>query len=342
MLLTLLPSFKNAIHISEVLYHWRISENSTATNPDSKPYSKRSSRLAIERYLKRIHTNAKIYSSGIDNLHNLWFIDDASYFVTVLVDMTDARCSAELFLESFYQINSCQNSEVLFIYSQKILNSKLETIATFDTPTTSPEIFNRGAKFAKGSHLLFLNGCDIFITPEPLEQLLGLFKINGVGLVAPKSLYSDGNTKSFGVALINQTVIPIGRGYEDAFPGYLCFMRDYQNFSAVGSEGIVVSRDVFNKVGGFDKSFDLAVSTIDLCIKIRQLGLRVVQSPCVKIQVIQKTPTKRYTYDCVFGDYPQNQIMQLKNKWGVNVLEKDSYYNKNLMQSNGYFQLSNF
>jgi len=34
--------------VQRVMYHWRISANSTATNPDSKPYSLRSCRLAIQ------------------------------------------------------------------------------------------------------------------------------------------------------------------------------------------------------------------------------------------------------------------------------------------------------
>jgi hypothetical protein len=297
--------------------------------------------LAVQRYLKRNRINAAIYSSGIDNLHNLWFESNFSLSISILVDMTDAHCSSELFLETFYQINTFSNFEILLVYPDKILNSKLDIVSLFDEAAAGAEIFNRGAKFAQSSHLLFMNGCDMFITPEPLEQLLGLFQIGKVGLVAPKSLYSDGNTKSYGVALMNKAAIPLGRGYEDSFPGYLCFMRDYQNFSAVGPDGVVVSRDIFNKVGGFDESFNLSVSIVDFCIKVQQLGLRIVQTPCVKIQVIQKSPSKKYIYDCIFEDYPKEQISQLKNKWGSNALEKDSYYNKNLMQTNGYFQLSN-
>ncbi|MCR4890660.1 MAG: glycosyltransferase [Lachnospiraceae bacterium] len=51
---------ENILHIPKVLYHWKASQNSTADNPDSKPYAYERAREAILDYFRRRGIEAEV------------------------------------------------------------------------------------------------------------------------------------------------------------------------------------------------------------------------------------------------------------------------------------------
>ena len=48
-----------------MLYHWRMHQNSTSTNPDSKPYAETAGQLALERHYERIGIKAEVSESEL-------------------------------------------------------------------------------------------------------------------------------------------------------------------------------------------------------------------------------------------------------------------------------------
>ena len=91
MLLYATSQARKVYGVQKVLYHWRISDASTATNPDSKPYSRRSARLAIQNQLKRGSLDADIIASGVASLYNLWFGVSGDQKISVCLLYT-SRC----------------------------------------------------------------------------------------------------------------------------------------------------------------------------------------------------------------------------------------------------------
>ena len=55
---------KKIVHISKVLYHWRVHQNSTAMISESKPYAYEAGVLVIEDHLKRLNIDAKVSQGG--------------------------------------------------------------------------------------------------------------------------------------------------------------------------------------------------------------------------------------------------------------------------------------
>ena len=52
-------------NVPYMLYHWRMHQNSTSTNPDSKPYAETAGQLALERHYERIGIKAEVSESEL-------------------------------------------------------------------------------------------------------------------------------------------------------------------------------------------------------------------------------------------------------------------------------------
>ncbi len=340
-------------HVAKVLYHWRISENSTATNPDSKPYSLYSCRKAIYEQFIREGIEADIVSSGIYLLHNPWFRGMRDAKVSVVVDMQPwvkeqaspaarAYNTIDSFVEYFAQNNSLPNVEVVLVgegLETRGFDGPFSVVACSGDEGVLPRL-NRAASQAAGDYLVFLDGGCFFDTPEPLEQLIGACSLEGVGVAAPKVLYRNGRNKTYGVAVTSERVMPLYRGYEDDFPGYQCNIRSFQNSSACGLQGLTISRELFEKLGGFDEDFVGELGAVDLCHRVLEQGLRVANLCTVKLRTADVCSEHYFVCAENAPDYPSHEVAKFDKKWPGVRAAGDPYFNPNLDQSSSYCQVA--
>lgn len=338
-------------HVPRVMYHWRISENSTATNPDSKPYSLYSCRKAQRAHYERMGVGAGIVSSGIYLLHNPWF-KSAAGKVSVVVDAEPwlgghegGRKAAfdmlDQFSEFFAQNNSYEDVEVLLVGHEIDpwrFGNRFRVVEC-SAGATLYERLNAGAKKATGNYVVFLDAGCSFDVAEPLEQLVGLCSLDGVGVAAPKTLYRGGRNKTYGVAVTSERIMPLYRGYEDDFPGYQCNLRAFQNVSACGVQGLTISRELFEGVGGFDERFESEVGAADLCRRVLEQGLRVAQTCTVKLRTSDTCPEHYYVSSENASDFTDADVAFFDEKWPGVREAGDPYYNVNLDQASGYCQV---
>lgn len=333
--------------VQKVLYHWRISDASTATNPDSKPYSRRSARLAIQNQLKRSSLDARIVASGVASLYNLWFDSSSERKISVVVRCGFEPLDVARFVEWFEQTNSYGRYELIVVASNRSALPKEPLFAqgcciVADEGEGLFACFNRGARSASGDYLLFMDDRCSFLTAEPLEQLSGMCSLQGIGAVAPKTLYADGATKCFGIAITPKRIMPLYRGYPDDFPGYQCNTRAFQNCSAVSYQGLFTPAKVFFEAGGFDERFEGDVGSADYCVRLCNLGYRIVQMPTVKIESEEKSPQERYDNGLNAPDFSEADIARFDEKWPGFRSKGDPFFNKNLDQGSSYFQVAPF
>lgn len=136
---------------------------------------------------------------------------------------------------------------------------------------------NWAARFARGDRLVFLND-DTQISPGWLEGLSAAMDSSPeVGVVGSRVLLSDGRLQEAGSIIWRDgTTRGIGRGADPTAPEYL-FRRtvDYVSFCSA-----MVRRDAWEAVGGFDERyFPAYYEDADLCLRLRQMGLRTVYAP---------------------------------------------------------------
>lgn len=331
-------------HESRVLYHWRMTDESTANNPDAKPYAKVASRLAIANNMDASLSDANIIGSGILNTQNLWFRPNKEKpVVSVVIDGGTSSARAQAFIELFEQTNGYHHVEVIIVFNGGFVEDDARggcTVLHDEAGASKFSRFNKGAHDASGEYLVFMDADAVFQTPEPLEQMLGMCRREGVGVVAPKTLYADGSVKCYGVAVTSERIMPLYRGYPDDFPGYQCNTRAFQNNSAVSYLGLMTPKALFDEAGGFDPEYETEIGCADYCQRVMDAGRRIVQMCTVKVQTDEKCPDIHYDNATNAPDFSEEDLALFDAKWPGVRAAGDPYFNRNLDQSSSYFQIA--
>jgi glycosyltransferase involved in cell wall biosynthesis/Flp pilus assembly protein TadD len=134
---------------------------------------------------------------------------------------------------------------------------------------------NQGARAARGELLVFLNN-DTVPLAGWLEALIETAEYNiSIGIVGGKLLYPDGKIQHAGVGFIN--------GIPDHplrnFPGDHPEANETRELDMVTGACLLIKKDLFFECGGFDEQYKNGVEDIDLCLKVRMNGYKVIYNP---------------------------------------------------------------
>ena len=152
---------------------------------------------------------------------------------------------------------------------------------------------NRALRVARGRHVLLLNP-DAEVRPGAVARLAAYLDANpDVGAVGPRLLWPDGSTQPSRrrfpgrlTGFVEGTVLqrwlggwaPIRRFYMADQPDDRSHDVDW----LVGA-GLMVRRDVLERVGVFDDRFFMYSEEVDLCRRIKIAGWRVVYLPDAEV-----------------------------------------------------------
>jgi len=138
---------------------------------------------------------------------------------------------------------------------------------------------NQGARVAEGKYLVFLNN-DTVPLYGWLEEMLKIIETEkNVGIVGSKLLYPDNTIQHAGVAIADfpQSIYPYHihrKSPADALE--VNVVKDYQ---AVTGACMLIPKEFFDRLGGFDEGFLNGYEDVDLCFRVREAGYRVVYTP---------------------------------------------------------------
>jgi GT2 family glycosyltransferase len=139
----------------------------------------------------------------------------------------------------------------------------------------------------KGDYVLILNP-DTVLRDDTLERMVNLLDENpDIGVLGPKSLYEDGTAH---VSFFHHwgflqiwfwRILPyqMSRVLCDRFTSY-----NRQDVLFVSGACLLIRRTIFEQIGGYDSEYFLTVEdVVDLCIRARKTGCRIVFSPEAEI-----------------------------------------------------------
>ena len=95
---------------------------------------------------------------------------------------------------------------------------------------------------------------------------------------------------------------------------------------------MMVRRDVFEKLDGFDESFAVAFNDVDFCLKAREQGLLVVYLPSVEL-VHRESISRGFDEDPTGRARYIEEESHIHAKWARIFAEGDPYYTPNLRPS---------
>jgi glycosyltransferase involved in cell wall biosynthesis/GT2 family glycosyltransferase/tetratricopeptide (TPR) repeat protein/2-polyprenyl-3-methyl-5-hydroxy-6-metoxy-1,4-benzoquinol methylase len=135
---------------------------------------------------------------------------------------------------------------------------------------------NQGAEGAGAEYLLFLNN-DTLPQKGWLEEMVRVAdSAPDIGIVGAKLVYPEsGLVQHAGIEMIEGIPEHVWRGVAADDPR-VCQARD---LDMVTGACLLIRRELFEALGGFDVSYLNGVEDVDLCLRVRQRGWRVVFCP---------------------------------------------------------------
>jgi GT2 family glycosyltransferase len=195
--------------------------------------------------------------------HNAWPLTQRA--ISALIDHTE--CPFELLVVDNASADETRVRLAELCDARVILNDSNRGFG----PAT-----NQGAEHARGDLLLLLN-TDAFVHRGWLEPLREALQRDRVAAAVPRYLNADGSLQDAGPVLARDgTVVLYGDGDD---PELLCY-RFSRAVDFGGAACLLIKRDVFGALGGFDEAYASAYyEDTDLGLRLAQLGLRVVYEP---------------------------------------------------------------
>jgi len=201
-------------------------------------------------------------------------------FEVIVVDNSSSDSSVEMLKENFQRVGVIENKNNL----------------GFGVGN------NQGAKIASGKYLCFFNP-DVVLTENSLGKLLEkLGKNPEIGVCGPKILNSE--------KAIQQSVgffpnlpqvfwwmtfiddLPFGKFLKPYHIDHDSFYQKEQEVDWVTGAAMIISKRIFNGVGGFDENIFLYGEEVELCYRVKKAGFKVFYLPDTKVIHIGQASTK--------------------------------------------------
>jgi GT2 family glycosyltransferase len=316
-------------HVPRVLYHWRKLPGSIASSPDAKDGISELQAAAVARHLERCgiaavaEPNPSLPHRAIvrPKLRRAWPA------VTVVVPTRDAADHLERCLDSIFERSSYPSLSVVLVdtgttepEALALFDRHPVEVITSDGPFNFSRVNNLAVERTGGAYVVFLNNDTEVQSPEWLEAMVVLAEAPDAGAVGPLLLYPNGTVQHAGVVLgLRGTADHIMRGFPGDADGYAGSLSCTREVSAVTAACMLVRREVFLEVGGFDEHYGTHYQDVDLCLRLRLGGRRNLYTPRAVVRH-HEGATRGSRYDHL-------DRALLLDRWGETIRRGDPYYN---------------
>ena len=341
---------KEIVHIPRILYHWRTHQASTADNPASKLYAYEAGMRAVKENLKRNGEEAEVTQSKDYGFYRVIYKVKERSLVSIIIPNKDNRDILKKCIDSILQKSTYDNYEIIvvennstepetFDYYKKIEKDDRIRVIKWEKDFNFSAINNFAVKHANGEYIIFLNNDIEVKTPSWVEGMLGNAQRSDVGIVGCRLIYPDNTIQHAGVVIgIGGIAANIFTNLPAARSGYMHRASTQVDYSAVTAACMMISKSLFERIGGFEGKLTVAFNDIDLCLRVREQDYLVVYDAYVEmIHYESKTRGSEDTEEKVRRF--QSEIEYMRTRW-IDILKNgDPYYNPNLTLSKWNFSL---
>ncbi len=286
----------------------------------------------------------RVYGEGyaeVNETENMFVYDvryhlDEEPMVSIIMPTKDHAEDVKVALESIYEKTIYKNFEIIILDNR---SEKEETQKYFDEIQDRWEnirvekadyefnwskLNNHGIRLAKGEIYVFLNNDVKVIEPTWLTRLVEHAVQPETGVTGGLLLYEDDTIQHAGV------VIGMGGWADHVYKGQQLIHKGIpyvspmvaRNVTACTGACMAISREVIDKIGGFDERFIICGSDVEICIRAVENGYRNIYEPRVKLYHYESKSRDSYIPEI---DFKLSDIMYSGYRKGG-----DPYYNKHL------------
>lgn len=333
LLLRVTEHTERVLHIPKVLYHWRMVPGSVAGSRTAKPYALEAAKRALEEALVRrgVKGTVEMPTPGVYRV--MYAIPDPRPRVSIIIPTRDRVDLLRPCIDSIETKSTYRDYEIIVVDNGSSERDSVRylrelearhRVIRHEAPFNWSEINNFAARQTEGELLLFMNNDIEVVNDDWLEALVEHAARSGVGAVGAKLLYpNSGRTiQHAGVVLgLGGVAGHAFKHLPEQDPGYCYLPHVVRNFSAVTGACLMVPRNAFEAVGGFEERLRVAFNDIDFCLRLRARGYLVVWTPFATLLHFESATRKAL--------HPPEDEALMKARWAT-VLADDPYYNPNL------------
>lgn len=342
-------------HIPRILYHWRVVASSTASAGSAKPYAAEAARKALREHLDRIGHKAAVVLPA-PGFEGVWWrvrypLPERPPRVSVLMP---TRNGLQFLLDSvsgLLEATDYPDLEIIVIdngsddpatlkYLEFVGREYGVKVIRDERPFNFSQLNNNAARYATGTVLLLMNDDIKVLHRDWMREMVSHVLRPEIGMVGARLWFADDTLQHAGCVLGVGGVAghaflhePRGAG------GYFGRAALIQNYSAVTAACVVMRKQVFEAVGGFNETdLRVAFNDIDLSLRVLQAGYRNLWTPYAELYHLESasrgyedTPEKQSR----FG----SEIRYMRARW-ADLLDQDPAYNANLSLVDGHFRLA--
>ncbi|MEE9613836.1 MAG: glycosyltransferase, partial [Thermodesulfobacteriota bacterium] len=258
---------RKVVHIPKVLYYWRRSPSSVSDNPWSKMYAYENAKKALADHLERSGLEGDVEHASFLGAYRTTYKIKNNPRISIIIPSRDhaeelKRCVGSILDKSTYRnfeiiiVENGSREEKTFEFYRELKSSGNIQVVEWDRPFNYSAINNHAIEFSSGDFILFLNNDTAVISPDWLERMLEHASREEVGAVGAKLYYPDKTVQHAGLILWRGGLLGHSHRYSPmTSQGYHGRLSVVQNLSAVTGACLMVRKEIFNAVVGFDNEF---------------------------------------------------------------------------------------
>jgi len=277
------------VHVPVPLYRWRTHQDSAGHEKMDRVMS--ATIQSLQRHHNRVSNPASVIPGKTFNTFKTTYHDEGGR-VLIVIPTKDRLDLIKPCIDSLLVTTGEEVDLLIIDHDSRDAN----VLAYFSTLPDRVRVipfhgvfnFSKMNNVAVSSHgkdydfLLFMNNDVEAIDSGWLEHMRGLCQRVDVGVVGALLLYGDDRVQHGGV------VLGVGGPAEHVYkaepydfgeyynPGYISGLVSVRDYMAVTGACMMMRTEVFNEVSGFDEMLAVGFNDIDLCLRVREAGYKVL------------------------------------------------------------------
>lgn len=284
--------------------------------------------------LGRKHIDAQVDYDTMTGSVRIKYSLESEPKVSIIIPTKDQVDLLSRCIKSIENNTDYHNYEIIIIDNN---SEKKETIAylkslpyktiCYTEPFNFSKMNNIAVGAATGDYFLFLNDDTAAIDKEWLKEMVSICQQTEIGAVGAKLVYDNNTIQHAGIVLLKS-----GSGFHpfQQLPsnsrGYHNFINVVRNYSAVTGACLMIRRNVFAAINGWDEEYDMYYGDSDICLRVWQAGYRVVYTPHAVLlhQGSQRIKKESDSFWDIENHY------RFSNRWSSYLRKGDPFYTPNL------------
>ena len=277
-------------HVPEILYHWRKTPNSTASDVSRKDYAKDAGIRAVGDHLARLGRPAEVSNIRGLTLYGVKWLYDTTPKVSIVIPFkeqvdTTRRCVELILRKTDYAdygivlVDNWSTSREAERFCAEAVTDPRVRVMRVEEPFNYSRLNNLATAGSDAAFFVFMNN-DVFIGSGDWLRLCvnEALADPAVAAVGGRFLYPNGTIQHAGVIVGTPAIAAHAhRGAPDGEYGYIGRIVLSHELTAVTAACMLVRGDAFRAIGGFDEvNLPIAYNDVDLCLRLGERGHKIV------------------------------------------------------------------